>query len=90
MNVIAMQMLKMQIMLANTNVGKNLYDWILLNAKPLVLTAIVVIGVYLAFKREITKLIGFGVVALLSVVLVYNTSGIQKFMLAIGNKFLGL
>lgn len=89
MNVIAMQVLKLQVM-ANANVGKNLYDWVLLNAKPLVLMAIVVIGVYLAFKREITKLIGFGTISLIAVVLVYNTSGVQKFMLEIGNKFLGL
>lgn len=89
MNVIAMQVLKLQVM-TNTNVGKNLYDWFLLNAKPLVLMAIVVIGVYLAFKREITKLIGFGMIALIAVMLVYNTSGVQEFMLEIGNKFLGL
>ena len=41
------------------NFGVNLYNWLLSNAQPLVLVAIVVIGLYLGFKREFTKLIGF-------------------------------
>ena len=49
------------------NFGVNLYNWLLSNAQPLVLVAIVVIGLYLGFKREFTKLIGFLVVAMLSV-----------------------
>ena len=51
------------------NFGVNLYNWLLSNAQPLVLVAIVVIGLYLGFKREFTKLIGFLVVAMLSDVL---------------------
>ena len=34
------------------NFGQNLYNWFLSNAQSLVLMAIVVIGVYLGFKRE--------------------------------------
>ena len=41
------------------NFGQNLYTWFLSNAQSLVLMAIVVIGVYLGFKREFSKLIGF-------------------------------
>lgn len=41
------------------NFGQNLYNWFLSNAQSLVLMAIVVIGVYLGFKREFSKLIGF-------------------------------
>lgn len=37
--------------------------------------AIVVIGIYLGFKREFSKLIGFLVVALVAVGLVFNASG---------------
>ena len=33
------------------NFGVNLYNWLLSNAQPLVLVAIVVIGLYLGFKR---------------------------------------
>ncbi|MBT9753087.1 hypothetical protein GPK80_13705, partial [Coprococcus comes] len=34
------------------NFGQNLYQWFLSNAQSLVLMAIVVIGIYLGFKRE--------------------------------------
>ena len=40
------------------NFGQNLYQWFLSNAQSLVLMAIVVIGIYLGFKREFSKLIG--------------------------------
>ena len=39
------------------NFGQNLYNWFLSNAQSLVLMAIAVIGVYLGFKREFSKLI---------------------------------
>ena len=38
------------------NFGVNLYNWLLSNAQPLVLVAIVVIGLYLGFKREFTNI----------------------------------
>ena len=56
------------------NFGQNLYNWFLSNAQSLVLMAIVVIGVYLGFKREFSKLIGFLVIALIAVGLVFNAS----------------
>ena len=49
------------------NFGQNLYNWFLSNAQSLVLLAIVVIGLYLGFKREFSKLIGFLVVSLIAV-----------------------
>ena len=51
----------------NMNFGQNLYQWFLSNAQSLVLMAIVVIGIYLGFKREFSKLIGFLVVDLIAV-----------------------
>ena len=57
------------------NFGQNLYQWFLSNAQSLVLMAIVVIGIYLGFKREFSKLIGFLVVALIAVGLVFNAGG---------------
>jgi multisubunit Na+/H+ antiporter MnhC subunit len=72
------------------NFGTNLYDWFKTNAQQLVYIAIVVIGLYLGFKREITKLIGFLVVAVVVVLLVFNTAGVQKFLLELGNKILGI
>ena len=38
------------------NFGQNLYNWFLSNAQSLVLMAIVVIGIYLGFKREFSNL----------------------------------
>ena len=37
------------------NFGQNLYTWFLSNAQSLVLMAIVVIGIYLGFKRDVYK-----------------------------------
>ena len=59
------------------NFGQNLYNWFLSNAQSLVLMAIVVIGIYLGFKREFSKLIGFLVIALIAVGLVFNASGVN-------------
>lgn len=52
--------------------GQNLYQWFLSNAQSLVLMAIVVIGIYLEFTREFSKLVGFLVIALIAVGLVFN------------------
>ncbi len=72
------------------NFGVNLYNWLLSNAQPLVLVAIVVIGLYLGFKREFTKLIGFLlVVAMLSVGLVFNAAGVKDVLLSLFNQILG-
>ena len=51
--------------------------------------AIVVIGIYLGFKREFSKLIGFLVVALVAVGLVFNTSGVKDVLLQLFNKIIG-
>ena len=71
------------------NFGVNLYNWLLSNAQPLVLVAIVVIGLYLGFKREFTKLIGFLVVAMLSVGLVFKAAGVKDVLLNLFNQILG-
>ena len=63
------------------NFGNNLYQWFLSNAQSLVLMAIVVIGIYLGFKREFSKLIGFLVVALIAVELVFNAGGVKDVLL---------
>ena len=68
------------------NFGQNLYNWFLSNAQSLVLMAIAVIGVYLGFKREFSKLIGFLVIA---VGLVFNAAGVQDVLLQLFNKIIG-
>ncbi|MCR9047215.1 hypothetical protein NQ079_12115 [Enterococcus faecium] len=71
------------------NFGQNLYQWFLTNAQSLVLLAIVVIGLSLGFKREFSKLIGFLVVALIAVGLVFNASGVKDVLLNLFNRIVG-
>lgn len=71
------------------NFGQNLYQWFLTNAQSLVLLAIVVIGLFLGFKREFSKLIGFLVIALIAVGLVFNASGVKDVLLNLFNKIVG-
>ena len=70
---------------------KTLHDGhgFLSNAQSLVLMAIVVIGIYLGFKREFSKLIGFLVVALIAVGLVFNAGGVKDVLLELFNKIIG-
>ncbi|MBY1811117.1 hypothetical protein JY816_08540, partial [Clostridioides difficile] len=67
----------------------SIYQWFLSNAQSLVLMAIVVIGIYLGFKREFSKLIGFLVVALIAVGLVFNAGGVKDVLLELFNKIIG-
>ena len=69
------------------NFGVNLYNWFLTNAQSLV--AIVVIGIYLGFKREFSKLIGFLVVSLIAVGLVFNAAGVKDVLLTLFNQIIG-
>lgn len=70
-------------------IKRKIYNWFLSNAQSLVLMAIVVIGIYLGFKREFSKLIGFLVVALVAVGLVFNASGVKDVLLQLFNKIIG-
>ena len=71
------------------NFGQNLYQWFLTNAQSLVLLAIVVIGLFLGFNREFSKLIGFLVIALIAVGLVFNAAGVKDVLLNLFNRIVG-
>ena len=71
------------------NFGQNLYQWFLTNAQSLVLLAIVVIGLFLGFKREFSKLIGFLVIALIAVGLVFNAAGVKDVLLNLFTRIVG-
>ena len=71
------------------NFGQILYQWFLSNAQSLVLMAIVVIGIYLGFKREFSKLVGFLVIALIAVGLVFIADGVKDVLLDLFNKIIG-
>ncbi|EMW6338125.1 hypothetical protein AAFE37_002608, partial [Enterococcus faecium] len=57
--------------------------------QSLVLLAIVVIGLFLGFKLEFSKLIGFLVIALIAVGLVFNASGVKDVLLNLFNRIVG-
>lgn len=71
------------------NFEQNLYNWFLSNTQSLVFMAIVVIGIYLGFKRVFSKLIGFLVIALVAVGLVFNAVGVEDVLLNRFNKIMG-
>ena len=71
------------------NFGQNLLDWFSSNAQPMVLVAIIVIGLFLGFKREFSKLIGFTVIAIIAVGLVFNAAGVQGVLLDLFNRIIG-
>lgn len=47
------------------------------------------IGIYLGFKREFSKLIGFLVIALVAVGLVFNVAVVKDVLLNLFNKIMG-
>ena len=47
------------------------------------------IGIYLGFKREFSKLIGFLVIALVAVGLVFNAAVVKDVLLNLLNKIMG-
>ncbi len=71
------------------NIGTNFYTWLSSQAQPLVWGAIIIMALWLAYKREFTKMVGFLVIAIIVVVMVFNTAGFQGILLDIGNKILG-
>lgn len=71
------------------NFGQNLYNWFLTNAQPLFLLAITMIGLYLVFKREFSKLIVLSIVALIAAGLVFNAGGVKDVLLELFNKIIG-
>ena len=69
--------------------GQSLYNWFLSDAQSLVFMAIVVIGIYLGFKREFPKLIAFLVIALIAVGLVFNAGGVKDVLLELFTSIIG-
>lgn len=72
------------------NFGQNLYNWFLSNAQSMVLMAIVVIGLFLGFKPKFSKLIGFLIIALIAVGLVFNAQGVKDVLLNLFNRIVGV
>lgn len=89
MNVAARYAAQPMYMVA-ASIGTNAYNLFIENAKPIVWIAIVVTGLVLAIKKEVTKIVVWLFIAILSVVMVYNVGGFTNKLLEIGNSILGL
>ena len=70
------------------NFGTNMYNWIMNNASPLYLGALIVIGVWFIVNREFSKLPALGVIGVIGSLLIFNGDGVKNFLLAIGNSLI--
>ena len=70
------------------NFGTNMYNWIMNNAGPLDLVALIFIGLWFFFRREFSKLPGLGVVGVIGSLLIFNGDGVKNFLLSIGNSLI--
>lgn len=71
------------------NFGQNIHNLFMENAQPIVLLALAAIGLILIFKRETSKLLGFIIVAIVAVALVFNATGFSEVLLKLGNRIIG-
>ena len=72
------------------NIGSNLYDWFSAQSQMLVLVALIVMALYLGFKREFTKLIGWLILSVVIIVMIYDTGGFADKLLELGRKMLDI
>lgn len=72
------------------NFGNNLLTWFQDNAQALVYFGIMVIGLFLLAKRETSKFLGFLLIALAAVLLVFNPSGVTGLLLKLGNRIFSI
>jgi len=71
------------------NFGQNLFTWLQSNLQAVVLIGIAVMGVNLIIKREMSKLFGLIVVALIAVGFVFNPNGVMNVLLNLFNTIFG-
>ena len=70
-------------------IGENIYNWIIGEARWIVMIGLAVFGVYFLFKRESSKLIGFILLAAVAILFILNGTGVIDFLLGLGNTALG-
>ena len=72
------------------SIGSNFYNLIKDTAQWILLGFLIVIGVILIAKREVTKIAVWLLVCILAVVMVFNTQGFADLLQSIGNTILGI
>ena len=70
--------------------GQSAYTWLSTELGYVVLIALIIGAVYFALKRETAKMIGFIVIAVFVVFVVFNTTGFKNLLLAIITKVFGV
>ncbi len=70
--------------------GQNFLNLITENAQPILLAGLIIGGLYLLYKRELTKFVGFLFVAIIAVALVYAPTSVKDFLLNVFNRVAGV
>lgn len=89
MNMAAKYMIVPKYMVA-ASIGNNAYNWITSNAQPIVLGFIIISGVIIIAKKEVTKIVVWLLLSILALVMVFNTQGFADLLQSIGNTILGI
>lgn len=71
------------------NFGQNLYNWFTAQAQPIVIVLLVVVGLIFLWQRKLAEGIGFLLVAILAIGLVFNPYGAKDALLNIFNTVIG-
>jgi hypothetical protein len=70
-------------------IGENIYNWLIGEARYIVMIGLAIFGLFFLFKRESSKLIGFILLAAVAILFVFNATGVIDFLLGVGNTALG-
>ncbi len=69
------------------NFGQNLFNWALGNIQPIILLAILCVGVYLMIERKISKVVGLLILSVVAVGFVFDTNSVKDLFLEMFHSF---
>lgn len=65
--------------------GQNFYNLLLSNIQPLVLGGLLIMGGMIMLRHKIAEMVGFVIVAIIAIGIVFNPTGTKDFMLKVYN-----
>lgn len=65
--------------------GQNFYNLLLSNIQPLVLGGLLIMGVMIMVRKKIAEMVGFVIVAIIAIGIVFNPTGTKDVMLKVYN-----
>lgn len=71
------------------NFGQNAYNWFTAQAQPLVIILLIIVGLVLLWQRKLAEGIGFCIVAVIAIGLVWNPYGAKDALLNVFNSIFG-